>query len=109
MDIPATGLIGMNGDSVQEKIAFNGRVMRFSPTPDVVYRQVLLLAIAGRDAEAAVLLERAMRLYPEQVEGFLQTARALPEPEVGAVPAAVRSAQEKLAQIRSANRGRGRR
>jgi hypothetical protein len=70
----------------------------------VVYRQVLLLAIAGRDTEANTLLDRAMRLYPDQIQGFLQVATTLSEREGGALPKVVRSAGLRLAQIREANR-----
>jgi O-antigen ligase len=108
MDMPASGMIGMNRDHLQEKIAFHERVMRFNPTPEIVYRHVLLLAMAGRDAEAAALLERAMRLYPERIEEFLKSAATLTEPEAGVVPEVVRLARARLAQIRSANlRGGG--
>jgi hypothetical protein len=108
MDMPASGMIGMNRDHLQEKIAFHERVMRFNPTPEIVYRHVLLLAMAGRDAEAVALLDRAMRLYPERIEEFLKSAATLTEPEAGVVPEVVRLARARLAQIRSANlRGGG--
>lgn len=107
VDVPASGMIGLNRDNLQEKIAFHERVMRFSPTPDIVYRHVLLLAIAGRDVEAAALLGRAMRLYPEHIEGFVQIAETLSGPEAGAVSKVVRSAEARLAQIRSANKEGG--
>jgi hypothetical protein len=104
MDMPASGMIGLNRDNLQAKIAFHERVMRFSPTPDVVYRQVLLLAIAGRDTEANTLLDRAMRLYPDQIQGFLQVATTLSEREGGALPKVVRSAGLRLEKIREASR-----
>lgn len=107
MDMPASGMIGLNRDNLQAKIAFHERVMRFNPAPEVVYSHVLLLAIAGRDTEANALLDRAMRLYPDRIEEFLKSAASLAEPEAGAVPEVVRLARARLAQTKSANRAGG--
>ncbi len=39
-------------------------VIRFSPLPELVYRQALLLALVGRQADAQTALARARRVYP---------------------------------------------
>jgi len=39
-------------------------VIRFSPLPELVYRKVLLLALASRLAEAQTLLAHARKVYP---------------------------------------------
>jgi tetratricopeptide (TPR) repeat protein len=96
MDFPVSGAIGIDHNNLKEKIIFHERVMRFSPAPYVVYRQVLLLALDGREAEALNLLERAMRLYPDQIGWMLKTAADLLERDTGAVPAVVAAAQARL-------------
>jgi O-antigen ligase len=50
--------------NLQGRLLLNERVIRFTPVPVLVYRQVLLLALAGRTPEAQALLIRARRVYP---------------------------------------------
>jgi hypothetical protein len=102
MDLPVSGAIGIDRNNLREKIIFHERVMRFSPTPYIVYRHVLLLALDEREAEALNLLERAMRLYPSQIDGLLRAAADLRERDMGAVPAVVSAAQARL-QARGAH------
>ena len=73
-------LLGLTGwDHIADKGALNERVMRYSPTSIGVYRQVLLLAVNGKQAEARIQLERAIWAYPknfplirQQLEGLVQ-------------------------------------
>jgi len=46
------------------RLLLNGRVIRFTPVSVLIYRQVLLLALAGRLPEAQALLVRVRRVYP---------------------------------------------
>ncbi len=96
MDLPVSSVVGIDRNNLKEKIIFHERVMRFSPTPYVVYRQVLLLALDGREADALNLLERAMRLYPNQIDRLLQAAADLRERDTGAVQAVVAAARARL-------------
>ncbi|MBX3665220.1 MAG: O-antigen ligase C-terminal domain-containing protein [Burkholderiales bacterium] len=59
-------------EDLQRRLALSERVIRFSPQPVLVYRQVLLLALAGRGAEAQSLLAAARRVYPGAPAGFEQ-------------------------------------
>jgi len=61
-----------NRDDLQRRLALNERVIRFTPQPVLVYRQVLLLALAGRTPEARSLLDAARRAYPAAPAGFEQ-------------------------------------
>ncbi len=65
------------------RLRLNARVIRFTPMPVLVYRQVLLLALAGRLQEAEALLSGARRAYPEAFPGFgrdlARLARVHPE------------------------------
>jgi hypothetical protein len=40
--------------------------MHFAPTDVVVYRQALLLALAGERADALAQLDRSLRVYPRE-------------------------------------------
>ncbi|MDP1538301.1 MAG: Wzy polymerase domain-containing protein [Burkholderiales bacterium] len=51
-------------ENLAQRLALNGHVIRFTPQPVLVYRQVLLLALAQRLGEAQALLARARRAYP---------------------------------------------
>jgi hypothetical protein len=73
----------LNERDLKDKLAFNAQAMRIYPAPPMVHRQIVLLALAGRDSEAAQVLRAAVRVYPEwtrkwlpQLEAF---ARARPE------------------------------
>lgn len=50
---------------LQEKLALATRAMHFAPVEGVVYRQALLLALAGEREAARAQLARASRVYPE--------------------------------------------
>ena len=59
-------LLGLTGwDHIADKGAMNERVMRYSPTSIGVYRQAILLARDGRQAEAHIQMERAIWAYPK--------------------------------------------
>ena len=73
-------LLGLTGwDHIADKGALNERVMHYSPTSIAVYRQALLLALNGKQAEARIQLERAIWAYPknfslirQQLEGLVR-------------------------------------
>ena len=68
-----------NRDDLQRRLALNERVIRFTPQPVLVYRQALLLALAGRVAEARSLLDAARLAYPSAPAGFEQRLAQLAE------------------------------
>jgi O-antigen ligase len=51
-------------ENLSGRLQLNGQVIRFTPVSVLVYRQVLLLALAGRLPEAQALLVRVRRVYP---------------------------------------------
>jgi hypothetical protein len=62
---------------LNDKLALNTQVMRLYPVPSVVHRQIVLLALAGRGAEAARTLRAAVRVYPESTQKWLPKLEGL--------------------------------
>ena len=60
--------LGLDETGHQQQLFLNTRALRFSPQPRLVYRQALLLALAGRPLEAREQLQRARRAYREPAE-----------------------------------------
>jgi O-antigen ligase len=58
--------ISPSKEKLTEKLELTTRAMHFAPVDVVVYRQALLLALAGRADSAREQLERALRVYPEE-------------------------------------------
>lgn len=69
-----SSLIEVKDEHLKEKLEMNTRVMHFVPTAAVVYRQVLLLAQAGRQEQARILLEQAIWSYPDDANARRQLA-----------------------------------
>lgn len=57
---------------IEDRIAQNGRLMRFIPTDQVVYRQAFLLAQAGRLEQAKRQLACAIWSYPGEQQAHAQ-------------------------------------
>jgi O-antigen ligase len=57
-------------EGLQERLELNTHAMRFAPVAAVVYRQALLLALAGNREAALVQLDRALRAFPADAENF---------------------------------------
>lgn len=56
----------VSGELLTDKLELTTRAMHFAPASVVVYRQALLLALAGKREEALARLEQALRVYPEE-------------------------------------------
>ena len=69
--------ITLSEEQLHDKIELNSRVMRFSPGDLEVYRQALLLALAGEREAALKLLEWASRVYPERLPAMVETITTL--------------------------------
>src|SRR5207249_3587825 len=61
----ASEAIAIDEEDLGDKLALNTQVMRAYPMPSVVLRQVALLALPGRDADAARALRAAATVYPQ--------------------------------------------
>jgi O-antigen ligase len=56
--------IDVNADELEQKLALNERAMKFVPIATVVYRRACLLAMADKQDEARLQIERAIWSYP---------------------------------------------
>ncbi len=54
----------LSREQIDDKVAFNGQVMRFAPSADVVFRQAILLALKGEQAAARAQWDLAEANYP---------------------------------------------
>jgi hypothetical protein len=75
--------VTMSEEKLQAELDFVNRAVRFAPVPHVVYRQVLLLAVAGERETALRRLDQAARAYPAELGGFhaelVELARRRPD------------------------------
>ena len=62
----------LDGVRTLEKLELNSRVMRFAPIASVVYRQAMLLALAGERGPATRQLELAARVYPDELQATMK-------------------------------------
>jgi hypothetical protein len=75
----------------------NGRALRFVPEASLVYRQVLLLALADRLPEAQQLLVQARHAYPVPPKAFEQDLARLTEAQLARFRPLLESAPRRAA------------
>ena len=73
----ASEAIAIDEEDLGDKLALNTQVMRAYPMPSVVLRQVALLALSGRDADAVRTLRAATTVYPQWTRQWLPTLEKL--------------------------------
>jgi O-antigen ligase len=69
----------LDGNDLPEKLLVGERQLRTWPARDVVLRQCIFLALAGRDAEARQLLAIAMRTFANRHNAIRDAISAAPE------------------------------
>lgn len=89
---------------LREKREINGRVMRFAPIAGVVYRQAMLLALAGDREAAAREFERAASVYPGELEHTLKILREEAARHPAELTPLLELATAKVAQLRARHR-----
>jgi O-antigen ligase len=92
----------VNTVSLRQKLAMNTRVMRFMPVASVVYRQALLLAQDGQQAQAQRVWEQAVWSYPgsaEKREQLVKLAEKDPEHFSALLEFALQKEQEYLSAV----------
>jgi hypothetical protein len=86
--------------ALSDKLALNTQVMRLYPVPSVVHRQIVLLALAGRDGEAARTLRAAVRVYPEWTRKWLRTLERLAHDRPARLVGLLASARSQLGEAK---------
>ena len=64
-DLVGSELIVLDKTDIEAKLSLNGHAMRLFPIPSAVYRQAILLALAGREEEAWFYWRRLRIIYPK--------------------------------------------
>jgi hypothetical protein len=90
--------MALDEQGLKDKLALNSQVMRLYPVPSVVHRQIALLALAGRDAEAAHVLRAAVRVYPQWTEEWLPVLERLADDRPERFASLLASARADLVQ-----------
>lgn len=81
VEVRLAGLLPLDRQQLEQKLALNGSVERLWPSHGVAYRQAVLLALKG-EAEASVAqLERAAAAHPAYLRQFVPALRRLAEAE----------------------------
>ncbi|HXF66684.1 MAG TPA: Wzy polymerase domain-containing protein [Burkholderiales bacterium] len=93
-------------ERVRERLELNARVMRFAPIAGVAYRHALLLALAGERSRAERQLERAARVYPDELPTTIALARAIAERHPVEMTPLLELAAAELARRRAERGGR---
>jgi hypothetical protein len=99
-----SALIEIGEEYIGEKLELNARVMRFAPTGAVAYRQSLLLAQAGRQAQAQEILAQAIWSYPGNFAGVRRQLSELAEKDPARFSALLEFALRKEQEYRRAVR-----
>ena len=77
VELAITYGVGVDRAQLEDRLALVTRAMHFAPVEVVVYRQALLLALAG-DADAArEQLERSLRVYPGERAAIVAELKTL--------------------------------
>jgi O-antigen ligase len=83
VELAAAYSINVSEERLPQKLALVTRAMRFAPVPHMVYRQALLLALAGEREAARRQWERSLLVYPGKAALFASElqgyARSHPE------------------------------
>jgi hypothetical protein len=69
--------IALNQERLEDKLSVNGAAMHFAPDPDIVYRQAVLLALAGEQEAARAQWDRAVANYPATRPGVISVLEAM--------------------------------
>lgn len=77
VEVAAAIPMRLDESQLQHQLFLNSRAQRFVPQDILVYRQVLLLALAGRAGEAGSLYKHAQHAYPSPPAEFSRELKRL--------------------------------
>lgn len=75
VDLVAATLMADNGEALPSKLKNCDRAQRFSAGQDIVFKCAHLLALAGREDDSRIALQRAVAAYPDRAELVLEQWR----------------------------------
>jgi O-antigen ligase len=76
VEVGLARVMELDRNQIQDKLALNNAVMRFTPAGDVVYRHAILLALASHAGEAARQWDLALANYPRKRDWAVQMLMA---------------------------------
>jgi hypothetical protein len=77
VELALSRLMVLNREQIDDKLAFNGLVMHFAPSADVVYRQAILLALKGEQAAARAQWDLAQANYRPDRDGVIRVMESI--------------------------------
>ena len=92
----------MDRERLREKLELNSQVMRFAPIASIVYRQAVLLALAGEREAAERQFVRAASVYPGDLETAIKIMSEVAERHPAELTPLIKLAALKLAEWRAA-------
>lgn len=78
VDIGLALAIPLDGKDLPIKLSFSEKVVHYWPTAALVHRHIVLLAQAGRDAEALALLARVRKMVPDSIPELRLLVESIP-------------------------------
>jgi len=90
--------MALDPQKLRDQLPLSQRALKFHPTLRIAYMQVLLLALSKRSEEAALLLRRAVIVFPQALGEFLAALRSLEQQDPKAYGEITRLAEGLAAQ-----------
>lgn len=99
-----SGWVESNAEQLESKRELNTRVMRFVPIASLVYREAWLLALAGKQSESQMQIERAIWSYPHEWAAAQKDLQSLAQKDPAHFAALLEFTLQKSKEIESAVR-----
>ena len=99
-----SGWIESNAEQLKSKRELNTRAMRFAPIASLVYREAWLLALADKQSEARMQIERAIWSYPHEWAAAQKDLQSLAQKDPAHFAALLEFTLQKNKEIESAVR-----
>ena len=99
IEMTYAGVIVVDRNNLQDKLALNRRVLRLLPVPELAYRQVLLLGLNGERDAALAQLDRAVAVFPYRLKEYVPIMEKAAQQEPAALGEIAEIARQKLRQV----------
>ncbi len=103
-ELLTSGWVEPNAEQLEIKRELNTRVMRFVPIASLVYREAWLLALADKQSEARMQIERAIWSYPHEWAAAQKDLQSLAQKDPAHFAALLEFTLQKSKEIESAVR-----